>query len=185
MKHDRQWLLAIFFIAPLLAFAEPAWAENSAGNILSLQFLTRDLDFKVIDTGGKVQNLEVRETPTEIRIELAADVLFAFDQATLLPKAQAALQQAAAVIRDKAKGTVRIDGYTDAKGSAAYNRKLSERRANAVRDWLVRREGLKRVKFATQGFGASKPVAPNTKPDGSDDPEGRQKNRRVEITLRK
>lgn len=67
----------------------------------------------------------------------------------------------------------------------AYNQKLSERRANAVRDWLANREGLKNTRFATRGFGAKKPVAPNTTPDGSDDPEGRQKNRKVEIIDKK
>ncbi len=80
---------------------------------------------------------------------------------------------------------MRIDGYTDAKGSDAYNQGLSERRAEAVRRWFVANEGLQEVKFAAKGFGAKNPVAPNTKPDGSDDPNGRQKNRRVEITIQK
>ena len=96
------------------------------------QSATGGLDFHIEDVDGQIQDLAIKETPTEIRIELAADVPFAFDQATLLPKAQAALKQAAAVIRDKAKSTVRINGYTDARGSAAYNQKLSERRANGV-----------------------------------------------------
>jgi len=47
------------------------------------------------------------------------------------------------------------------------------------------KEGLAQVKMTTQGLGASKPVAPNINKDGSDDPEGRQKNRRVEIVLSK
>jgi outer membrane protein OmpA-like peptidoglycan-associated protein len=80
---------------------------------------------------------------------------------------------------------VRIEGHTDAKGSDAYNQKLSERRAQSVRQWLVQKEGVDGSKMAPQGFGARKPVAPNNKPDGSDDPEGRQKNRRVEIVLAK
>jgi outer membrane protein OmpA-like peptidoglycan-associated protein len=92
------------------------------------------------------------------------------------------LRQAADVVRKGARGVVRIEGHTDGKGAAAYNQKLSERRAAAVQKWLAEREGL-RVKFATRGFGATKPVAPNAKPDGSDDPDGRQKNRRVEIVF--
>jgi len=118
-------------------------------------------------------------------MELAADVLFDFDKYDILPKAQEMLQQAAGVIREKAKGVVQIEGHTDSKGTDAYNQKLSERRANAVKDWLVNKEGLKNVKFETRGCGAKKPVAPNTKPNGSDDPEGRQKNRRVEIIMKK
>jgi outer membrane protein OmpA-like peptidoglycan-associated protein len=89
------------------------------------------------------------------------------------------------VIREKAKGAVRIEGHTDGRGSPSYNQKLSERRARAVKDWLITREGLRKVSFHTQGFGATKPVAPNQKPDGSDDPEGCQKNRRVEIIVKK
>ncbi len=167
-------LLALFFISPL-----PGWAEEAdKANI-------RDLIFTVKDLGGKVQDLKMKETETEIQIELAADVLFDFDKADILPKAEETLKQAAAVIRDKAKGKVLIAGHTDAKGDDAYNKKLSKRRADAVRVWLVKQGGLKDVKFATEGLGEQKPVAPNAKLDGSDDPEGRQKNRRVEITVKK
>jgi outer membrane protein OmpA-like peptidoglycan-associated protein len=144
-----------------------------------------DLIFKVEEIGGTVANLQVRETPTEIRIELAADVLFDFDKTDIRPDARTALKQAADIVRDKARGTVRVEGHTDGKGSDAYNQKLSERRASSVKDWLVKKEGLNDVRFATAGLGARKPVAPNTKPDGSDDPDGRQKNRRVEIVIGK
>jgi outer membrane protein OmpA-like peptidoglycan-associated protein len=143
-----------------------------------------DLVFRVEDMGGRVQALEVKESATEVRIDLAADVLFDFDKADLLPKAQQTLKQAADIVREKAKGTVRIEGYTDSKGSESYNQKLSERRAAAVKSWFITKESL-RVSFITRGFGAKNPVAPNTKPDGSDDPTGRQKNRRVEIVLSK
>ena len=146
---------------------------------------TLDLVFRVDNLGGRIQDLDIRETNTEIRIELAADVLFDFDKSDLLPKARDTLKQAGAVIRDRAKGTVRITGHTDAKGDASYNQNLSERRAVAVKDWFVTKEGLQNVTFSTEGMGKLQPIAPNTKPDGSDDPDGRQKNRRVEITLRK
>jgi len=76
-----------------------------------------------------------------------------------------------------------IGGHTDGKGGKEYNQKLSERRANSVKTWLLGHGASNEMK--TQGFGDTKPVAPNTKPDGSDDPDGRQKNRRVEITIKK
>ncbi|HZX67971.1 MAG TPA: OmpA family protein, partial [Candidatus Elarobacter sp.] len=72
-----------------------------------------------------------------------------------------------------------------AKGSAAYNAALSERRARSVKNWFVEKDGLRNIRFATNGFGAGDPVAPNTKPDGSDNPDGRRKNRRVEILIAK
>jgi photosystem I P700 chlorophyll a apoprotein A2 len=61
--------------------------------------------------------------------------------------------------------------------------KLSENRADAVKAWLVKNASIAGSRITTQGWGETKPVAPNKKPDGSDDPEGRQKNRRVEIVL--
>lgn len=143
-----------------------------------------DVVFRVEDIGGEVADLQVKETAMEVRIELAADVLFEFDQATLQPAATATLTKAAAIVRDKAAGTVRIEGHTDSVGNDAYNQKLSERRADSVRQWFVG-HGLAGVKFSSRGFGETKPVASNTRPDGRDDPEGRRKNRRVEIVIGK
>jgi outer membrane protein OmpA-like peptidoglycan-associated protein len=178
----------------VLLFAAAAQAQTMDGRSLDLAyaapvdllFTTKDLKFTVIDMGGKTQDLQVKETATEIRIELAADVLFDFDKATIKPEAASALHTVAGIIQDKGKNrSVRVDGHTDSKGGDAYNQKLSERRAESVKQWLSQKEGLGDVKMTTQGFGAKKPVAPNAKPDGSDDPEGRQKNRRVEIVLAK
>jgi outer membrane protein OmpA-like peptidoglycan-associated protein len=132
---------------------------------------------------GQAQGLQVKETATETRIALAADILFDFDKADIRPSASAALNQVAGVLRQRAVAVARIEGHTDAKGTPAYNQRLSERRAGSVQKWLVEREGLVSTKFALQGLGATRPVAPNTKSDGSDDPDGRQKNRRVEIVF--
>lgn len=165
-------------LAFLWAAEEPAQVENPKFQIL-------DLTFKIEDVGGRILDLQVKETPTEIRIELAADVLFDFDKAEIRADAREALSNAAAIIRDKAKGPVRVEGHTDSKGSDSYNQKLSERRAKSVTDWLVKSEGLKNLRFRTVGLGATKSAVPNKKPDGSDDPQGRQKNRRVEIIIGK
>jgi outer membrane protein OmpA-like peptidoglycan-associated protein len=62
---------------------------------------------------------------------------------------------------------------------------LSEQRAASVKQWLVANARVNGASIATRGWGKTKPVAHNAKPDGSDDPEGRAKNRRVEIVLRK
>ena len=147
---------------------------------------TDDLVFRIVDTSGEVRDLRVRETDEEIQIALNADVLFDFDKADLKADAKGTLEKAAAMIREKAaKGAaVRIGGHTDAKGKDAYNASLSLRRADSVKNWLAK-DGVKDVRFSTEGFGAKKPVASNTKPDGSDDPAGRALNRRVEIVIRK
>ena len=142
-----------------------------------------DIIFKVEDIGGAIADLQVKETETELRIELAADVLFEFDKATLQPAAEDTLKKAAAIVRDRA-GAVRIEGHTDSVGNDAYNQRLSERRAESVKQWFAR-NGLGALKLSSQGFGETRPVASNTKPDGSDDPDGRRKNRRVEIVIAK
>jgi outer membrane protein OmpA-like peptidoglycan-associated protein len=191
MRRDRLFSSGVALLSFLCGFGlEPVVVGQEPTNspvqrTESLQTKVLDLVFRIEDLGGKVQDLQVKETGQEVRIELAADVLFDFDKADILPKAQAALKQAAGLIRDKAKGAVRIEGHTDSKGSDPYNQKLSERRAQAVKTWLTEKEGLSNAEFSIQGFGAKKPVAPNKKPDGSDDPEGRQKNRRVEIIFKK
>jgi outer membrane protein OmpA-like peptidoglycan-associated protein len=192
----RRLLLAIFLAAGAASppLGQPCAAqENVAGGAQDLQFTVSGLTFPpasallfpVQDTAAKSEKLQVKETNTEIRISLSADILFDFDKSNILHKAAKALKNVAAMIRDHPGATVRIEGYTDAKGSDAYNRRLSERRAISVRNWLITKEGLTGIKFATRGFGAKNPVAPNTHPDGSDNPEGRQKNRRVEIVIRK
>jgi outer membrane protein OmpA-like peptidoglycan-associated protein len=175
----------LMLITVLLALMSSALSQESTQVPDPAKNKILDLVFRVVDLGGKIEDLKVKETGEEIRIELAADVLFDFDKADLRPAAQETLKKAADFIRQRAKGTVRIEGHTDSKGNDAYNQKLSERRAASVKAWFTDKEGLGKVQFATQGFGAKKPVASNTKPDGSDDPEGRQKNRRVEIVIKK
>jgi outer membrane protein OmpA-like peptidoglycan-associated protein len=181
MNKNRA-LMVFCFIAVALGVVA---SQEKPPNVESIEGKVLDLVFRVDDMEGAVQTLNVKESATEVRIELAADVLFDFDKADILPKAQATLKQAAGVIREKAHGPVRIEGHTDGKGSDSYNQRLSERRAAAVKSWFIQKEGLNNLAFTTEGFGARKPVAPNKKPDGSDDPEGRQKNRRVEIIMKK
>jgi outer membrane protein OmpA-like peptidoglycan-associated protein len=123
------------------------------------------------------------ETATTVEVTLPADILFDFDKADIRPAARSALHEVAQLMREQAHGPVTIQGYTDALGGDSYNQRLSERRAAAVKLWLIANEGLLKVPLNTQGFGARGPA--NRKPDGSDDPEGRQLNRRVTFIIPK
>jgi outer membrane protein OmpA-like peptidoglycan-associated protein len=152
---------------------------------MDLRFQTMDLQFSIEDVKGAVQALAMKETPTEVKIELSGDVLFEFDKADIRPDAETTLQQVVEVIKQYPRARVSIDGYTDAKGADAYNLRLSDRRAVAVKSWLVQKGGVNGKQIKTKGWGKANPVAPNAHPDGSDNPEGRQKNRRVEITVKK
>jgi outer membrane protein OmpA-like peptidoglycan-associated protein len=147
--------------------------------VLDIIGLTSEV--KGIDLG--IAGSRVTVTQQQVRIELLAVILFDFDKADIRPSAADALKRVAAVLRERAKGVVRIEGHTDSKGTPPYNQRLSERRAQSVRQWLIQREGLAGMEFVTEGFGATRPKVPNTKPDGSDDPGGRQINRRVEIVF--
>ncbi len=114
-----------------------------------------------------------------VEIKLPSDVLFEFAKSNLTPAAESALDGAADQVGASA-GTVTIEGHTDAIGDDASNQTLSEARAASVQAALQERLGSG-FTFNAVGFGESRPVAPNTKPDGSDDPDGRAQNRRVEI----
>jgi len=174
------------------AMAQSAPDPAPVRRVLDLQGRVLDLDGKVLDIvgiskgiEGALKDLGAKVTQTEIHIELAADVLFDFDKATLRPQATEALHKVGEVLRSYPDRPVIIEGHTDGKGSDAYNQKLSEARAVSVKTWLVQNGVIVAKRMITRGWGKNKPVAPNSKPDGSDDPQGRQKNRRVEITLKK
>jgi outer membrane protein OmpA-like peptidoglycan-associated protein len=127
----------------------------------------------------------IRENTKEIRLTLASDVLFDLGRATIRPDTKAALDRVTEIIRTNKAGVVRIEGFTDSQGAADFDLQLSKARAEAVEKWLIEREGLRGIEFVARGFGATRFTAPNTKRDGSDDPAGRQKNRRVEIVIQK
>jgi outer membrane protein OmpA-like peptidoglycan-associated protein len=141
------------------------------------------VDAKTQDLSGLLKDLNAEVRGREVRIELSADVLFDFDKADLKPEAGPSLDKVVAVLKSFPKATATIEGHTDSKGEDAYNQKLSERRAQSVRKWLA--DNGAQLRMSTRGWGEKKPVAPNAKSDGKDDPEGRRKNRRVEITVTK
>jgi outer membrane protein OmpA-like peptidoglycan-associated protein len=144
------------------------------GGPAALQAHVQPLQAALNDLGATVKG-------REIKINLAADVLFDFDKSTLRPEAGPALGKVVAVLQSYPKAAVLIEGHTDGKGNDQYNQRLSEQRANSVRQWLV--EHGVATAMTTRGWGKTRPIAPNTKPNGADDPDGRQKNRRVEITV--
>ena len=125
--------------------------------------------------------VEVIVSACEERLRVGSDVLFDFDRADVRIEAEPALAELRQRIADAHKA-VMIEGHTDAIGTDTYNQGLSERRALAVRSALINR-GLPLTQLNVHGFGKSRPVAPNARSDGTDDPEGRQRNRRVEVVI--
>ena len=150
--------------------------------VLELRGIASGMQARVDPVKAALKDLGARVTEREIKIDLSADVLFDFDKADLRPEAGPSLAKVVAVMNTYPKASALIEGHTDGKGSDQYNQRLSDQRADSVRRWLAA-AGVK-TPMSARGWGKTKPVAPNTKPDGSDDPVGRQKNRRVEITVR-
>lgn len=105
----------------------------------------------------------------------AAVVLFDFNSADVKSEAYPMLNEAVLIMKKNPDLNVEIDGHTDNVGPSAYNMTLSEKRAEAIKDYLVTR-GVDSERLTTKGFGFTKPAASN------DTKEGRAKNRRVEFT---
>ena len=114
-------------------------------------------------------------------ITLEDGVLFDFGKSDIRPDAAQTLSKLATVLNDAKVPTAHIYGHTDSVSDEAFNQKLSEDRANAVKNDLSK-NGVSATLDAT-GYGETKPVAPNENPDGSDNPAGRALNRRVEIYI--
>ena len=117
------------------------------------------------------------EPEPEILFEFDSAVLFAFDSAALRPEARNELDRAADILdpRDEII-LIEVAGHTDSVGPEDYNQRLSERRAQAVADFLMDR-GIERERLQVVGYGESRPRVPN------DSPENRQKNRRVVLSV--
>jgi outer membrane protein OmpA-like peptidoglycan-associated protein len=192
----RPFLAAVAAIAclgsvPLLAEEElpdrpPSGASFPAA---PLSFPAANLNFATAAVAGAaapadLAGLSVQEEDGRLRFTLGADVLFDFDKARLRSEAEPVLRTLVQEVRERVgAATFAIEGHTDAKGGDGYNQKLSDRRAHSVRDWLVSHGGIAGNAVTMAGYGEARPVAPNQHPDGSDDPEGRQRNRRVEILV--
>ena len=153
--------------------------ESTEPRVRDLEFRVRDLTFR----SNALDNSErVEEAPEETSVTLAADVLFEYNEAELTPDANDRLVDLAGQLDELGPREVAVAGHTDSDGEDAFNQDLSVRRAQAVEAALAAELGDD-FTFTVEGFGETEPVAPNQHEDGSDNPEGRALNRRVEITF--
>lgn len=109
-------------------------------------------------------------------------VTFEFNSAQLTTEATKRLDNVVNALTSSDKINVGISGYTDNKGAESYNLDLSDKRAASVKRYLVD-HGIDADRLTSKGYGEDNPVAPNTNADGSDNPEGRAQNRRVELDV--
>jgi outer membrane protein OmpA-like peptidoglycan-associated protein len=128
---------------------------------------------RLLDQFNRV--LPTTDTPRGLVVNMG-DVLFNSGKSDLRPPAREALARLSGIVLNYPSLRLAIEGHTDSTGSAEFNQTLSEKRADAVRDYLVT-QGLDTDKLSAQGLGMDNPVADNSTS------AGRQKNRRVEIVV--
>jgi len=122
---------------------------------------------------GAVVDIDGCEVEAVISLE---GVHFDFDSATLRPEAMAILDKAADLLKTQERVVVEVAGHTDSQGAEDYNQGLSERRANAAKDYLASK-GVTATRLTARGYGEAQPVASN------DTEDGRAQNRRVELIV--
>jgi outer membrane protein OmpA-like peptidoglycan-associated protein len=136
---------------------------------------TADSNQQVAELKLQVEALQAKPTDRGLVLTLG-DALFSSGRADLQPGAGGHLQKLVAFLNKYPDRTVVVEGYTDSVGSEDYNQGLSERRAGAVRTYLIE-QGISSIRLSALGKGASSPVA------GNETAAGRQQNRRVEVVI--
>jgi WD40 repeat protein/outer membrane protein OmpA-like peptidoglycan-associated protein len=109
-------------------------------------------------------------------------IYFDFDKSDIRDESIVELNKLLVFLTSNPRVIVEISGHTDSRGTDDYNMKLSLNRAKSVVSWLKNRD-IPAKRVAVKGYGKSRNIAPNENPDGSDNPEGRQMNRRIELTI--
>ncbi|HEV2080175.1 MAG TPA: OmpA family protein [Allosphingosinicella sp.] len=176
-------ILALLII-PLASCEPPAEHRGAAGNVVEPPPATAP---KANSAATSIMRPEVAEEagaqsappPAE---RLRATVQFGDSGVALDGAAKAAIDALLVHERFAEGGPITVSGHSDSAGSDAQNIAASRRRAEAVRDYLVSK-GVAPERITVIALGERRPLAPNAQPDGSDFPEGRQRNRRVEITV--
>ena len=152
----------LVFVIMLVAFVTAVQAETRAGGLPEL----------VVDS-------RINDCPKcETIVTIALNVEFDTDKAVVKDKYKNEIKKVSDFMKTYPKTTAVIEGHTDNTNTAAYNQKLSEERANSVRQYLINNFGIKASRLTAVGYGLTKPIASNSTE------EGKQKNRRVQAVIK-
>lgn len=110
------------------------------------------------------------------------NIYFDYDSSNINSSAARELNKLLVILNDNPEIKIEMGSHTDSIGTVDYNQRLSQRRAQSTVNYLIRK-GIAPERLVAKGYGESKPIARNTNPDGSDNPEGRQRNRRTEFKI--
>jgi outer membrane protein OmpA-like peptidoglycan-associated protein len=139
----------------------------------------------LIKLGYKEIHKDLYLTPIEIgQVFRLNNVFFDFDKYDLRPESNTELNRVILFLNEYPNIEIEMSAHTDSKGSDEYNLTLSANRAKSVMDYIISK-GISKSRIVSKGYGETKPVADNANADGTDNPEGRQLNRRVEFTIMK
>ncbi|MBL0181597.1 MAG: OmpA family protein [Chitinophagaceae bacterium] len=139
----------------------------------------------LIKAGYKEIHKDLYLVPIEIgQVFRLNNVFFDFDKYSLRPESSVELDRVVAFLNEYPHIEIEMSAHTDSKGSDEYNMTLSDNRAKSVREYIIEK-GIAATRIISQGYGETKPVASNSNPDGTDNPDGRQLNRRVEFKILK
>jgi OOP family OmpA-OmpF porin len=144
---------------------------------------TKTYTVEVIGSGGSSTCSATVKVTERVIDRLTIHVNFDFDESSIRKADKAELQKAINFVRKYSGARIKLEGHTDSMGTEEYNQKLSENRAEAVRQYLIQEEAVENAMISAMGYGELKPIAPNNTQDGKDNPEGRAENRRVEILI--
>ncbi|MBU1820460.1 MAG: OmpA family protein [Bacteroidetes bacterium] len=134
------------------------------------------MDKQARELERKVENAKVERIGEGIRMTFDSGLLFGFDSSELTTETRANLDNVAEVMKDYDETDILIEGHTDSVGSDAYNQKLSEARAQAVTNYLTRKN-VARKRIRTVGYGENQPITTN------ETEKGQTQNRRVEVVI--
>lgn len=139
----------------------------------------------LVKAGYKEIHKDLYMVPIEIgQVFRLNNVFFDFDKYSLRPESFVELDRVVAFLNEYPNIEIEMSAHTDSKGSDEYNMTLSHNRAKSVREYIISK-GIAATRIISQGYGETKPVADNNNDDGTDNPEGRQLNRRVEFKILK
>jgi len=158
---------------------EKAKLDSQKAEQLAVEKAKVELAEKELELAKARQELAVKESATQIQMQLSGDVLFDTNEATIKPDAREKLRQVGVILAAYPEGAVVVTGYADARGSEATNLQLSKDRAEAVKTYLMNQSGVKDERVTVRAMGEDGAVASNSTA------EGRKMNRRVEISVDK
>ena len=129
-----------------------------------------------LDTAVVLEKIEIN------KIFVLENIYYNFNKADIREDAAKELDKLVQLLVDNPEIKIELASHTDSIDDGAYNLDLSQRRADAAVRYLVQR-GIAPDRLIAKGYGEDRPIARNTNPDGTDNPEGRQKNRRTEFKI--